>query len=122
MKCLFLVFMFPVILFAQDSIRVTATERIVKGAAANAGKGLFWALENIPLKKNTLESDLISDDKLIAAVRIEKGENGIRFESTGYYETCEVRIKIFKSNDRLFLEGYLKPDTIAVKPEKPKKK
>ena len=76
-------------------------------AYQNAKKGIYWALSNIPEKKTKLESDLIADDKLYAVVKLHKEVNGIKVESTGYFHSNEVKIKIYKSFDSLEKDGYL---------------
>ncbi len=100
-----LVFFFSLICFSQEKL-----ESDIDYAYQNAKKGIYWALANIPEKKNKLESDLISDDKLYAVVKLHKEVNGIKVESTGYYHSNEVRIKIYKSFDSLEKDGYLKKE------------
>jgi hypothetical protein len=85
----------------------TKTEEDIDVAYQNAKKGIYWTLENIP-KKKRLNNDLIADDKLYASVKLEKEVNGIKLESTGYYLSNSVIIKIYKSYDSLVKEGYLK--------------
>lgn len=77
-------------------------------AYQNAKKGIYWALENIPEKKSKIENNLIADDKLYSSVKLIKAVNGVKIESTGYHNTNEVTIKIFRSNESLELEGFLK--------------
>jgi len=98
-----LVFFFSLVNFSQEKL-----ESDIDYAYQNAKKGIYWALSNIPEKKNKLESDLIADDKLYAVVKLHKEVNGIKVESTGYYHSNEVRIKIYKSYDSLKSDGYLK--------------
>ena len=88
--------------FSQEKI-----ESDIDYAYQNAKKGVYWALSNIPEKKSKLESDLIADDKLYAVVKLHKEVNGIKVESTGYYHSNEVKIKIYKSFDSLEKDGYL---------------
>ncbi len=82
-------------------------EQDIDIAYQNAKKGIYWTLENIPEKKK-LDNDLIADDKLYASVKLEKEVNGIKIESTGYYLSILVIVKIYKSYDSLVKEGYLK--------------
>ena len=98
-----LVIFFSLVSFSQEKL-----ESDIDYAYQNAKKGIYWALANIPEKKNKLESDLIADDKLYAVVKLHKEVNGIKVESTGYYHSNEVRIKIYKSFDSLEKDGYLK--------------
>lgn len=93
----------------------SSTEETLDRAFQNAKKGMYWALGNIPEKKSQADNDLIDQDRLLSSVRLFKEVNGIRIESTGYFETAEVKLTIFKSTDRLLQEGYLKPDTLVSK-------
>ena len=107
MKIFFVITLFTLLStnsFAQEKI-----ESDIDFAFQYAKKGIYWALSNIPEKKSKLESDLIADDKLYAHVRLDKEVNGVKVESTGYYQTHEVRIIIYRSNDSLEEYGYLKP-------------
>ncbi len=89
--------------FSQEKI-----ESDIDYAFQNAKKGVYWALSNIPEKKSKLDSDLIAYDKLYANVRLDKEVNGVKIVSTGYYQTNEVSISIYRSNDSLKENGYLK--------------
>ncbi|NCS89023.1 MAG: hypothetical protein AUK34_08995 [Ignavibacteria bacterium CG2_30_36_16] len=97
-----LVGLFSAISFSQSKI-----EEDIQSSFTNAKKGIYWALTNIPAKKTKIEYDLITDDKLIASIKLTKVINGIKIESTGYNFSNEVTIKIFKSYDNLVKEGYL---------------
>ena len=101
-----LVIFFSLVCFSQEKL-----ESDIDYAYQNAKKGIYWALANIPEKKTKLESDLIADDKLYAVVKLHKEVNGIKVESTGYYHSNEVRIKIYKSFDSLEKDGYLPNNT-----------
>lgn len=103
---LFLIFIiiFPsFVLFGQSK-----TEKDIDIAYQNAKKGVYWALSNIPEKKSKLNEDLIANDILYSSVKLYKEVNGIKVESVGYYKSDEVTINIYKSNDNLIKEGYLK--------------
>lgn len=113
MKRLLFLFLIPSLFYAQS----TTTEENLERAFQNARKGIYWALSNIPAKKTSVSNDLIADDKLVASVRLEKEIYGIKIESTGFFETTEVKVKIFKSTDKLIEEGYLRPDTSVAKPQ-----
>ena len=89
--------------FSQEKI-----ESDIDYAFQNAKKGIYWALSNLPQKKKKLESDLITDDKLYAHVRLDKEVNGVKIVSTGHYQTNKVTISIYRSNDTLEEQGYLK--------------
>jgi len=84
----------------------TKTEDDMNVAYQNAKKGIYWALENIPAKKASLDNDLIAEDKLYASVKINREINGVKVVSKGYYLTNHVEITIYKSYDILKSEGY----------------
>jgi|ERR1017187_5843276 hypothetical protein len=77
-------------------------------AIQNAKKGIYWVLNNIPEKKNKLDNDLISEDKLFASVKLNKEINGVKIESTGYNNSNSVTIKLFRSNESLIKDGFIK--------------
>ena len=89
--------------FSQEKI-----ESDIDYAFQNAKKGIYWALSNLPQKKKKLESDLITDDRLYAHVKLTKEVNGVKIVSTGHYQTNKVTISIYRSNDSLEEYGYLK--------------
>ena len=93
-------------LFAQSK-----TEDDMNVAYQNAKKGIYWALENIPEKKASLDNDLIAEDKLYASVKISKEVQGVKVSSKGYNNTNEVEITIYKSYESLKAEGYNVPNT-----------
>ncbi|MGE5497225.1 MAG: hypothetical protein ACM3Q2_04105 [Syntrophothermus sp.] len=107
------------IIFQGAAYAQMPADSILENAYLNAKKGYWWALENIPKKKQQTGHDLISDNRLISSVKLSKEINGIRVESEGYSETCEVRLLIFRSTDSLLKDGFIKPDTAVVqaKPE-----
>ena len=108
MKALYtIVFIF---LLASVCLSQEKIENDIDYAYQNAKKGIYWALTNIPEKKSKLESELIADDKLYAVVKLSKEVNGIKVESTGYYNSNEVSIIIYRSNDRLEEYGYLRSE------------
>jgi len=87
----------------------TKTEDDMNVAYQNAKKGIYWALENIPAKKASIDNDLIADDKLYASVKINREVNGVKVVSKGYHLTNHVEITIYKSYDILKSEGYNVP-------------
>ena len=107
MKTVFLlsILIFSVAIFAQQK-----TENDIDLAYQNAKKGIYWALANIPEKKQSIDNDLIAEDKLYASVKLSKEFNGVKIESTGYYLSNEVSIIIYKSDDSLEKEGYKKTE------------
>jgi hypothetical protein len=90
--------------FAQKSV-----EDDIEGAIQNAKKGIYWALSNLPESKSRMENDLIAEDKLYANVKLYKEVNGFKIISRGFYKSNEVEIVIYRSNDSLLKDGYLKP-------------
>lgn len=96
-------FIFTTVQFSQVQI-----ENDIESALVNAKKGIYWALSNIPIKKTKLEKSIISDDKLISRVKVAKELNGIRLESTGYFQTNEVTIVLYRSRESLLKDGYIK--------------
>jgi hypothetical protein len=91
-------------LFAQSK-----TEDDMNLAYQNAKKGIYWALENIPGKKASLDNDLIAEDQLYASVKINREVNGVKVVSKGFNMTNHVEITIYKSYDSLKSEGYNVP-------------
>jgi len=94
----------PISLLAQAK-----TDQDIDVAYQNAKKGIYWALSNIPGKKSTMDNDLIAEDKLYASVKLSKEVQGVKVVSTGYYQTNEVAITIYKSYESLKKEGYNVP-------------
>lgn len=74
----------------------------------NARKGVYWALSNVPENKLHLNHELISGNKLIAVVKLDIEINGIKVNSTGYSNSTEVSVKLYRSIDSLKNAGYLK--------------
>jgi hypothetical protein len=104
MKSLFLIlFLVPFALYAQQGM-----EKNLDTAFQNAKKGVYWALANIPENKSRLRSELIADEKLYASVRLEKEYEGVKILSTGYYNSTEISITLYRSNEGLIEEGYIR--------------
>ena len=100
------VFLLSILIFSSTIFAQQKTENDIDLAYQNAKKGIYWALANIPEKKQSIDNDLIADDKLYASVKLSKEFNGVKIESTGYYLSNEVSIVIYKSDDSLEKEGY----------------
>jgi hypothetical protein len=83
-------------------------EEDIEAALVNAKKGVYWALSNLQGKKSKFEKSLIAEDKLIAKVKVIKELNGIKIESTGFSETNELTVVLYKSADSLIKDGYIK--------------
>ena len=101
-------FILPFLFLTQTTFSQSKIEDDIEYALVNAKKGVYWALSNIPVKKSRLDQSIINEDKLLAKVRIEKELNGIRIESTGYNQTNEVTIVLYRSKDSLIKDGYVK--------------
>lgn len=104
------VFLLSILIFSSTIFAQQKTENDIDLAYQNAKKGIYWALANIPEKKQSIDNDLIADDKLYASVKLSKEFNGVKIESTGYYLSNEVSIVIYKSDDSLEKEGYKKKE------------
>lgn len=110
MKKLFYASLLIIFFGVVSSFAQNKTEDDMNLAYQNAKKGIYWALSNIPAKKQSLSNDLISDDKLYASVKLSKEINGIKVSSKGFYQTNIVEITIFKSFESLKSEGYNVPN------------
>lgn len=99
----FLSFLFSPLLSSQTKI-----ESDIETTLVNAKKGVYWALSNLSGKKSKFEKSLIADDKLISRVKVSKELNGIKIESTGFYQTNEITIILYKSRENLISDGYIK--------------
>ena len=106
MKSLFIITL--TVLLSTTGFSQEKMESDIDYAYQNSKKGIYWALSNIPQKKSKVESDLIADDRLYAHVKLDKEVNGVKIVSTGHYQTNQVTISIYRSNDTLKENGYLK--------------
>lgn len=96
-------FLFSPNLYSQEKI-----ESDIENTLVNAKKGVYWALSNLQGKKAKFEKSLIADDKLISKVKVNKELNGVKIESTGFYQTNEITIVLYKSSENLIKDGYIK--------------
>ena len=101
-------FILPFLFLTQIIFPQSKIEDDIEYALVNAKKGVYWALSNIPVKKTKIEKSIVNDDKLLAKVKIAKELNGVRVESTGYNQTNEVTIVLYRSKDSLIKDGYIK--------------
>lgn len=101
-------FILPFLFMTQIIFSQSKIEDDIEFALVNAKKGIYWALSNIPVKKSKIEKSIINEDKLLAKVKVAKELNGIRVESTGYNQTNEVTIILYRSRDSLIKDGYIK--------------
>lgn len=95
-------------LFAPFMLSQSKVEEDIEAALVNAKKGVYWALSNLQGKKAKFEKSLIADDKLIAKVKVSKELNGIKIESTGFSETNELSVVLYRSSESLIKDGYVK--------------
>jgi hypothetical protein len=107
MRLIFLI-LAAIILYIPITFSQTKLEEDIDAALVNAKKGVYWALSNLQGKKAKIDKLLIADDKLIAKVKVSKELNGIKIESTGYNQTNELTIVLYKSADSLIKDGYIK--------------
>jgi hypothetical protein len=108
--------LFPVFIFPQQTL-----EEELDSAFINAKKGVYWALSNMKPDKNITGKELIADNKVYAAVKLTREIDGVKIESKGFYKSTEVSVKIYRSDDYLINEGYLKeeiPEETGVKKRK----
>lgn len=108
MKNILVIFLSIFFTISSLTIAQSKVDSDIEAALVNARKGIFWGLMNIPIKKAKLEKSLINDDKLVARVKITKELNGVKIESTGYNNTNEVTIILYRSADSLIKDGYIK--------------
>jgi len=99
---------FVFLIISNQNYAQSKIDTDIETALINARKGVFWGLMNIPIKKAKIEKSLINEDKLIARVKVAKELNGIKIESTGYNNTNEVTIVLYRSADSLIKDGYIK--------------
>jgi hypothetical protein len=106
------IIMFSCLIKAQSDL-----ESDIDMTIQNAKKGIYWALNNIPEKKIKLDNDLIAENKLIASIKLSKEINGVKIQSTGLNNSYTVTINLFRSDESLIKDGYLKPKEVNEKPE-----
>ena len=103
------IYLFLIILVFSGLVKAQADlESDIDMTIQNAKKGIYWALNNIPEKKSKLDNDLIAEDKLFASVKLSKEINGVKIEATGFNNSYSVTIKLFRSNESLIKDGFLK--------------
>jgi hypothetical protein len=104
----FYLLVLPFIFLTQIIFSQSKIENDIESTLVNAKKGIYYALSNLQGKKTKFEKSLIADDKLIAKVKVTKELNGIKIESTGFSETNELSIVLYKSSESLIKDGYIK--------------
>lgn len=110
----FYLFILPFLFLSQIILPQSKIEDDIEYALVNAKKGVYWALSNIPAKKSKIDKSIISKDKLLAKVKVAKELNGVRVESTGYNQTNEVTIVIYRSRESLIKDGYIKKGDLEI--------
>ncbi len=99
---------FIILISLSNGLPQVHSDTLVSKAFQNAEKGIIWMLSNIPENKTRFGHDLISDDRLISTVRLDVEINGVKIESSGFENTTEVNIRIYRSVESLTKDGYLK--------------
>lgn len=102
-KLFFIIILLATFVFAQQDI-----EEDVERATINAKKGIYWSLQNIPAKKVRTDHELVTQNKVTAAVKIIKEVGGIKFESTGYHEHTTAKVTVYRSYDWLIQHKFIK--------------
>jgi hypothetical protein len=102
------ILLFLSLFFSIPILSQTKIDAAVDSLLINAKKGIYWGLMNIPVKKARIDKSLINNDRLIAKVRVIKELNGVKIESTGYHNTNEMTIVLYRSADSLIKDGYIK--------------
>jgi len=101
-------FILPFLFLTQIIFSQSKIESDIEFALVNSKKGVYYALSNLQGKKAKFEKSLIADDKLIAKVKVSKELNGVKIESTGFNQSNELTIVLYKSADSLIKGGYIK--------------
>ena len=77
-----------------DSVNI---EDDIYYAYKNAMRGIIWAIDNIPYKKEVTYKDIIISNRKICSLKIYNQEGGIKIISTGYHNSSMVEITTYKS-------------------------
>lgn len=112
-----LLFVLFIIIYSFSAYSQSIIEMEIDSLTINAKKGIYWGLMNIPIKKAKIEKSLISKDRVVAKVKVIKEVNGVKIESTGYHNTNEMTILIYRSSDSLIKEGYIKKGDLETLPD-----
>lgn len=100
-------FLIPLLIIITISAQDKKTfDNDIDHAYANAKKGIYFALSNVPVSKNSLQQDLIENDILIASIKLSKETNGVKVKSSGIYKTYSVEIIVYRSYESLEKDGY----------------
>ena len=101
------ILLFPILMFGQTIEEKSGFKDKVDSAYVNAMKGVYFALENIPERKNSISKDLISDDELIAKVKISKGVKGVSVVATGFFNSYKITAEVYRDYKSLKDEGFI---------------
>lgn len=101
-------------LFNLPSFAQSKTEMDIDSLLINTKKGIYWGLMNIPIKKARVDKSLIQNDRLIARIKVIKELNGVKVESTGYHNTNEMTIVLYRSAESLIKDGYIKKGDLEI--------
>lgn len=79
---------------AADS---SSVEDDIVFAYKNAMRGVIWAIDNLPYKKDATYKDIIEANKKVCSLKIFKQEGGIKIISIGYFNSSSVEITTYYS-------------------------
>ena len=99
------ILLFPILMFGQTEISKSNFKAKVDSAYTNALKGIYFAIENIPERKNSVSKDLILNNELIAKIKISKETGGVYVQSIGFYKTYKVTTEIYRDYKSLKNDG-----------------
>lgn len=99
--------LFPILMFGQTINQQTDFKEKVDLAYKNAMKGVCFALENIPERKNSVSKDLIANNEIISTVKISKSVGGVSVQSKGFFNTYQVTVEIYRDYVSLKNEGVI---------------
>ncbi|PIQ07664.1 MAG: hypothetical protein COW71_16080 [Ignavibacteriales bacterium CG18_big_fil_WC_8_21_14_2_50_31_20] len=98
---------FPILLFGQTiNLKNDFTQK-VDSAYINAMKGVYFAIENIPDRKNSVSSELIANNAIVASIKINKEIGGVNIQSIGYFKTYKVTVDVYRDYQSLKKEGII---------------
>ncbi|MDP3832070.1 MAG: hypothetical protein Q8Q47_12440 [Ignavibacteriaceae bacterium] len=87
---------------------LSSFEDEITTAHLNAKKGIYFGLKNVKDKKVKFDNKIVDKSKLIAIVKVSKEINGVRVEATGYHNSTEVTIVVYRSYVDLVKDGYIR--------------
>jgi len=103
---LFLILLLP-FLFVGSAMGQKGYSANVDSAYANSLKGIFYALENIPARKNSISKDLITKNRLTARIKVSKEIGGVFVQSTGFFNSYKVTSEIYRDYKSLKRDGLI---------------